>query len=99
MLRNSSLLNRRWVRIAPHIVDALLLFSGIVMVVGFHLYPTSQPWLAVKLVALVAYIILGSIALKRGRTRAIRTAALLSSLAVFSYILAVALTHEPVPFV
>ena len=69
MLRGSSLLRARWVRATPHIVDTLLLASGIGLIFTLHLYPTQQPWLVAKLVALVVYIVLGAIALKRGRTR------------------------------
>jgi uncharacterized membrane protein SirB2 len=69
MLRAPRLLTRRWVRVAPHVVDTLLLLSGLALVALSRLYPTQQPWLAAKLIALVAYIALGTLALKRGCTR------------------------------
>lgn len=97
MLRGSSLLRARWVRVTPHIVDTLLLASGVGLVFTLHLYPTQQPWLVAKLVALVVYIVLGTIALKRGRTRGVRAGAWVAALAVFFYILAVAFTKQVVP--
>ncbi|WP_455384918.1 SirB2 family protein [Acidihalobacter prosperus] len=97
MLRGSSLLRARWVRVTPHIVDTLLLASGIGLVFTLHLYPTQQPWLMAKIVALVLYIVLGTIALKRGRTRGVRAGAWIAALAVFFYILAVAFTKQVVP--
>lgn len=97
MLRGSSLLRARWVRVTPHIVDTLLLASGIGLVFTLHLYPTQQPWLVAKLVALVVYIVLGAIALKRGRTRGVRAGAWVAALAVFFYILAVAFTKQVIP--
>ncbi len=97
MLRGSSLLRARWVRVTPHIVDTLLLASGVGLVFTLHLYPTQQPWLVAKLVALVVYIVLGTIALKRGRTRGVRAGAWVAALAVFFYILAVAFTKQVIP--
>lgn len=97
MLMRSPMLQRLWVRIAPHVVDTLLLLSGVVMAVMYRVSPTAQPWLGVKLLALLVYIVLGCIALKRGRTRSVRGAALVASVAVFAYIVAVALTRDPLP--
>ncbi|MCJ7799324.1 MAG: SirB2 family protein, partial [Polaromonas sp.] len=47
-----------------------------------------------KVLALVAYIVLGTVALKRGRTKGVRTLALVAALAVFAYIVSVALTRQ-----
>lgn len=95
MLQGSALLQRRWVKIAPHAVDTLLLASALVMVFWSAQYPFAQAWLTAKVVALVAYIILGTIALKRGKTKAVRLSAFLAALAVFAYIVKVALTRQP----
>ena len=37
-----------------------------------HQYPATHAWLTAKVIGLLAYIVLGSLALKRGRTKAIR---------------------------
>jgi uncharacterized membrane protein SirB2 len=92
MLRASPMLQQKWVRIAPHIIDTLLLASAIGLAVWSHQYPGQQPWLTVKVVALLGYIVLGSIALKRGRTKGQRQAALVAALALFLYIGLVAVT-------
>ncbi len=97
MLMDSPLLERRWVKVAPHIVDTILLLSGLALVVRYHFFPTDHPWLAAKLVALLVYIVLGSIALKRGKTRGVRAAAFAGALAAFAYILVAALTHRALP--
>ncbi len=97
MMSGSSLLARRWVRIAPHLVDACLLCSGIGLVVLTRQYPTDQAWLSAKLVALLVYIVLGSLALKRARTRHRRVAAWLAALAVYAYMISVALSRQPLP--
>ena len=95
MLRASPNLEQRWARIVPHIVDTLLLASAIGLAVVSHQYPGQMPWLTAKVVGLVAYIVLGTIALKRGRTQGVRTAAFVGALACFAYIVAVALTKNP----
>ena len=94
MLRDDARLRARWVRFVPHVVDTALLLSGVALAYLHRYLPTEQPWLATKLVALVAYIVLGTIALRRGRTRGVRCVALVAALAVFAFIVAVALTKR-----
>ena len=94
MLADSALLQRRWVRVLPHAVDTLLLASALALVLWSGQYPFAQPWLTAKLLALIVYIGLGTLALKRGKTKSIRTLALLAALATLAYIVAVALTRQ-----
>lgn len=98
MLASSPMLQRRWVKTVPHIVDSLLLASAIGLAVWSHQYPGQMPWLTAKLVALVAYILLGAVALKHGKTKALRGAAYVAALATFGYIVAVAVTKNPLFF-
>ncbi|MDJ0041908.1 SirB2 family protein [Pantoea allii] len=71
----SAMLQQRWVRILPHINDTLLLLSGASLVMITHFYPFSPQgsWLTEKLLGVIIYIALGSVALSRrprsGRTR------------------------------
>ncbi|MDP3841499.1 MAG: SirB2 family protein [Oxalobacteraceae bacterium] len=94
MLRDSPALQQRWVRIAPHLIDTLLLASALIMVYWSAQYPFAQNWLTAKVVALLAYIALGTIALKRGKTRAVRIGAFSGAVLVFAYIVGVALTRQ-----
>jgi uncharacterized membrane protein SirB2 len=94
MLTNSPHLQLRLTKVLPHIVDTFLLLSGIALVVILRLPVLSQDWLLMKFVALLAYILLGAIALGRGKTMRARTTALVFSLAVFAYIVGVALTRS-----
>jgi len=94
MLRDSRLLEARWVRTAPHVVDTLLLASGISLALGFGYSPLSQPWLAAKLIVLVLYIGAGTLALRRGRSRQIRVLALVVALVLYTLIVLSALTHR-----
>lgn len=98
MLGESAMLERRWVRVVPHVVDTVLLAAGIWLAVMLSQIPGVSEWLTAKIVALVLYIGLGTVALKRGRTRSQRAAAWMAALAVFGYIVAVALTKNPTPW-
>lgn len=97
MLYWPGMLKRAAVKIVPHVVDAVLLASAIVLMIQTQQYPPAQTWLTAKILAVLVYIVLGSVALKRGRTRAIRVSTWLAALATYSYIVAVALTRDAFP--
>jgi len=94
MLTGSDWLNRTVVRVVPHIVDTLFLASGVGLIFVLHLPVLNQPWLLAKFAAIVAYILLGTVALKRGKRRSIRIAALVLALLTFAYIVGVALSKS-----
>lgn len=96
---DSSLLKKTWVNVAPHFVDTMLLVSAVILAIRIQQYPGTHGWLTAKLIAVLVYIGLGMLALKLGRTRIARMTAWWSALAVFLYIVAVAITRNPVPFV
>lgn len=97
MMRESPRLTARWVRVAPHLNDTVLLAAAVAMLVVGGLNPFQQPWLLAKIVGLLAYIGLGTLALKRGRSKAVRVKAFIAALGVFAYIVAVAVTKQVVP--
>lgn len=98
MLNDSPMLRQKLVRIAPHVIDSLLLGSALTMAVLSGQYPFAQPWLTAKLCGLLAYIVLGTMALKRGKTKAGRARFLVLALLAYAYIVSVALTRNPLPF-
>jgi uncharacterized membrane protein SirB2 len=98
MLADSDWVRDRAARTLPHIVDTILLLSGVTLAWQLRLSPTAAPWLAAKLVGLVVYIGLGMIALRRGRTKRQRTVAWIAALVTFGYIVSVALTIDPLGF-
>ena len=79
----------------PHVVDTLLFATGLTMAIGLSISPLTHCWFAAKLLAIVVYVVIGSVALKRGRTRGARVVALVLSLLVLIYIFAVALHQDP----
>jgi uncharacterized membrane protein SirB2 len=93
------LLEQRWVRIAPHVVDTLLFATGITLAFSLQLNPFSTPWFLAKLIAIVVYILAGMLALRRGPTRATRAVALVIALGTVSWAAAAALTHQAVPWI
>jgi uncharacterized membrane protein SirB2 len=95
MLAGSPLLEARFVRVAPHVVDTLLLASAAWLAWFTGQYPFVHGWLTAKVLALLAYILLGTVALKRGRTKPIRAAAFAAALLAAAYIVSVALTRDP----
>ena len=97
MLADSPRPQARWLRIVPHTNDALLLFAAIAMLVVGGLNPLQHPWIMTKIVGLLAYIGLGTLALKHGKTKATRVKALIAALGVFAWIVAVAVTKQVIP--
>ena len=97
MLADSPLLRARLVRVAPHVVDTALLASAVALALMSRQYPLQSDWLSAKVTALVAYILLGMLALRPGRPKLVRAAAFAAALGVFAYIVAVALSRRAWP--
>jgi len=85
----------RWVRVAPHVVDTLLLATAIVLASHLAPYPAFHGFLAAKVSGVVVYILLGMTAFRWGRTQRQRIAAWFAAQAVFLYIVGVAVTKSP----
>ncbi len=83
-----------WVKVLPHIVDTLLLLSAFLMLYTLQISVIENNWLIAKICALLAYIFLGMLALKRGKSLSVRVVSWLSAMLVFSYIVLVALTKS-----
>lgn len=85
-------------RHASYAIDTVLLAAAIALSVMLHQYPFVHAWLTAKVLLLLVYIVLGSFALKRGRTRAVRGSCFVAAMATFAAIVSVALTHDPLGF-
>ncbi len=94
MLRGSILLQHRLSRVLPHIVDTVFLLSGVGLILELHLQVMQNDWLLMKFAALVMYVLLGTVALKRGSTLKVRVVAFLAALLTFAYIAGVALSKS-----
>ena len=95
MLNDSPQLKTRLARVVPHVIDSVLLGSALLMAWQSSQYPFSQGWLTAKFFGLLAYILCGTMALKRARTKGRRVAFLMLALLAYAYIVGVALTRNP----
>ncbi len=95
MIGDSPRLKQTWVGIVPHINDTVLLLSAIGMVSLIGQSPFAFDWLTAKIVALVVYILVGTVAIKRGSTKAIRIGAWALAMLIFSYMVSVGLSRDP----
>jgi uncharacterized membrane protein SirB2 len=98
MLRGSPYLQLPAARVLPHIVDTVMLARAIAMAVLSAQYPFATPWLTAKVIGLLVYIGCGTMALKRGRSKAQRAIFLAAALTALAYIVSVALTRSPLGF-
>ena len=95
MLANSPWQQNVVLRYLPHAVDTVLLTTALMLTTVIHQYPFAVAWLTTKVVLLVVYIVLGNIALKRGRTKTVRVAAFVAALATVGYLVTLARAHHP----
>ena len=90
MMQESPLLQAKLTKILPHIIDTVLLAAAIYLVITLQAYPFEVNWITAKIFLLVAYIVVGTIALKRGKTKKIRVIAFIVSLLIILSIFAIA---------
>ncbi|HKR36414.1 MAG TPA: SirB2 family protein [Steroidobacteraceae bacterium] len=89
-----------WAMAAPlrylsYSIDTVLLTAALMLATILHQYPFVHGWLTAKVLLLVCYVVLGSFALKRGRTRAVRTWCWIAALLVYLFIVSIARAHHP----
>lgn len=99
MLADSPMLGKRWVKVLPHIIDTVLLLSALVLVYLMSLPLLQSDWLLAKIIALLVYIVLGTMALKRGRTKLQRLMFAVLAILVFLYIVSVAMSKSVYGFI
>lgn len=85
----------RKVRLLSQSIDSALLAAAVLLLYLLQLNLFAVPWLATKLALLVAYIVLGSLALKRASGRGAKALCFFAALAVFAFMLGVAVAHHP----
>ena len=101
MLRGAGVLARmRWPMWAPlryltYTVDTVLLTAALMLATILHQYPFVNSWLTAKVCLLAAYIVLGTFALRRGRTPRVRAVCYVAALLVYLFIVSVARAHHP----
>ncbi|HEX4869620.1 MAG TPA: SirB2 family protein [Moraxellaceae bacterium] len=92
MMQESSLLNSKFARVVPHVIDTVLLLAAIALVVHLGALPV---WVQVKIAALFLYIFLGMLAFRLAKGYGARVTAFFLALGVFAFIMSVAITKSP----
>jgi len=94
----SVTLQRKWLKVVPHIVDTLLLVSAATLCVMLKQYPFVDAWVTEKLIALVMYVFMVTLALKLGHTGFMRGIGLIGALSWIAYAGMVAVSKQPILF-
>ena len=94
VFRDSSMMNKKWVKILPHVNDTVLLITATLLALSVQQYPFVDGWLTAKFTALIIYIIFGMFALKRAKEMKNKVVFFVLALVTFSYIVGVALTRS-----
>ena len=93
-LKSPALLQNKFLKIAPHVVDTFLLLTAIGLMLTIQQYPFQTPWLTEKLFGLFAYIGLAVMALK-GRTLLMRWVGFVGALSWLAVVAKIAVTKTP----
>jgi uncharacterized membrane protein SirB2 len=83
------------VRYTSYTVDTVLLTAALMLTTITRQFPFADAWLTVKVPLVVVYIVLGILAFRRSLSPGTRAAYWLSALAVFGFIVSIAMTHDP----
>lgn len=83
------------VRYLSYSIDTVLLTAALMLLTILPHAIYANGWLTAKLVLLVVYVVLGTFALKRGRSPRVRLACYLAALLVFGFMLTIARAHHP----
>ena len=94
MLNGSAMLQKKIVKITPHIVNTLMLLTGIAIAVYLKLSPGDNPWLMAKIIGIVLFIALG-VAIVKVTNRKAKAALWLLALLVFIDIAMIAISKSP----
>lgn len=87
------------VRYLSYSIDTILLTAALMLLTILPGAMFANGWLTAKLVLLVVYVVLGTFALKRGRTQRTRTICYLAALATFVAMLGIARMHSPLGWI
>lgn len=83
------------IRYLSYAIDIVLLIAALLLLAILPAAVYSNGWLWLKLTLLVAYVGLGTLALKRGRTASIRRSCFVAAIIAYACVYAIARTHDP----
>ena len=90
----------RWAMAAPvrylsYGIDTVLLTAALMLLTILPGAMFANGWLTTKLVLVLVYVVLGTFALRRGRTAQTRRACYVAALLVFATVVGIAVAHHP----
>ncbi len=91
---NAGWLNKKIVKIAPHVIDSFLLLTGVMLTLAIAQYPVFDHWLTVKMLLLVGYIVMG-IKMMRSSQVMLQRSYFAGAIACVLLLITVATTHHP----
>ena len=94
----SNKLERKWLKISPHVIDTFLLIAGISLAVKLQLNPMEHMWLAEKILALFAYFFTAYYTLKLARNKPMQILGYLGAIGWVMLIVRLAMTREALFF-
>ena len=97
-LRQSDMLQKKWVKILPHITDTLLLLSAATLCVMLEQYPFATAWVSEKLLGLLMYVFMVTLALKIAKTDFMRMVGLVGALSWVAFSGFVAVSKQALIF-
>lgn len=91
-----AILEQKWMKIGPHIINSLLLLTGFILVFQGQWLSGEYGWIIAKIIALLGYVGLGIVAIKSQGT--LRWQAFAGAVACFIYIVIVAVSKHALFF-
>jgi uncharacterized membrane protein SirB2 len=95
MLAGSTHANHLLLRWLSYVIDTWLFAAALLLMTLLHQYPIQQDWLTIKVLLIVAYVVLGSFALRRARTYRARAGLFAAAVLVYLLVISVARAHDP----
>ena len=95
-MRQSPIMDKKLLKIAPHVIDTLLLLSGLTLCFVIQQYPFIDPWITEKLGAVMAYILLATISLKANKGKLFKVFAAFGAIAWVVYAAKIAIFKQAV---
>lgn len=83
------------VRVLSYVIDTVLLLTALALVFTLRDVVLQSSWLWAKVVLLPVYIVLGSLALKRAKTRVAKLGFFIAAVATLVFMYGIARSHDP----
>lgn len=83
------------VRYLSYSIDTILLTAALMLLTILPHALFANGWLTTKLMLLVMYVLLGTFALKRGRSQRVRVVCYVAALTTFGVMFGIARMHDP----